>query len=190
MGMGLRFEQDRHSGDGICAVGRWDLVKIWAGNGNRIPPSGPSLIGKIIRGTRSERCVLLQFRFISAAQCILLNNKKLVTIYKQLSLYVLPLPYFLPRKTFSNPQLQRYRLKQVSIYPRWFKLPNPRFKPVCPPSSCYVLSVHRDRNARYARDRKTISQGDLCVLCPPFYQPDVEIKVHKYVIYKVVFHWP
>ena len=31
MGMGLRFEQYRHSDDGICAVGRWDLVKIWAG---------------------------------------------------------------------------------------------------------------------------------------------------------------
>jgi hypothetical protein len=31
MGMGLRFEQDRHSDDGICAVGRWDLVKILAG---------------------------------------------------------------------------------------------------------------------------------------------------------------
>ena len=27
--LGLRFEQDRHSDDGICAVGRWDLVKIW-----------------------------------------------------------------------------------------------------------------------------------------------------------------
>ncbi len=25
MGLGLRFEQDRHSDDGICAVGRWDL---------------------------------------------------------------------------------------------------------------------------------------------------------------------
>ncbi len=25
MGMGLKFEQDRHSDDGICAVGRWDL---------------------------------------------------------------------------------------------------------------------------------------------------------------------
>ncbi len=31
MGMGLRFEQDRHSDDGIFAGGRWDLVKIWAG---------------------------------------------------------------------------------------------------------------------------------------------------------------
>ena len=35
IGMGLGFEQDleqdRHSDDGICAVGRWDLVKIWAG---------------------------------------------------------------------------------------------------------------------------------------------------------------
>ena len=29
--MGLRFEQDRHSDDGICAVGRWDVVKIWDG---------------------------------------------------------------------------------------------------------------------------------------------------------------
>ena len=29
--MGLRFEQDRHSDDGICAVGQWDLLKIWAG---------------------------------------------------------------------------------------------------------------------------------------------------------------
>ncbi len=25
----LKFEQDRHSDNGICAVGRWDLVKIW-----------------------------------------------------------------------------------------------------------------------------------------------------------------
>ncbi len=41
MGMGLRFEQDRHSDDGICEVRRWDLVKIWAGNGNRIPPPPP-----------------------------------------------------------------------------------------------------------------------------------------------------
>ncbi len=31
MGMGLRFEQDKHSDDGICAVGQWDLVKVWAG---------------------------------------------------------------------------------------------------------------------------------------------------------------
>ena len=31
--MGLRFEQGRHCDNGICAVGRWDLVKIWAGNG-------------------------------------------------------------------------------------------------------------------------------------------------------------
>ena len=30
MGMGLRFEQDRHSDNEICAVGRWDLVKICA----------------------------------------------------------------------------------------------------------------------------------------------------------------
>jgi hypothetical protein len=35
--MGLRFEQGRHCDNGICAVGRWDLVKIWhgLGNGNR-----------------------------------------------------------------------------------------------------------------------------------------------------------
>jgi hypothetical protein len=25
--MGLRFEQDSHSDDGICALGQWDLVK-------------------------------------------------------------------------------------------------------------------------------------------------------------------
>ena len=37
MGMGLRFEQDRHSDDGICAVGRWDLVKIWAGKWEKDP---------------------------------------------------------------------------------------------------------------------------------------------------------
>ncbi len=37
MGMGLRFEQDRHSDDGICAVGRWDLVKIWAGKWEKGP---------------------------------------------------------------------------------------------------------------------------------------------------------
>ncbi len=42
MGMGLRFEQDRHSDDGICAVGRWDLVKIGQGNWNRTPPPPPS----------------------------------------------------------------------------------------------------------------------------------------------------
>ncbi len=29
--MGLRFEQGRHCNNGICAVARWDLVKIWAG---------------------------------------------------------------------------------------------------------------------------------------------------------------
>jgi hypothetical protein len=29
--MGIRFEQGRHCHNGICAVGRWDLVKIWAG---------------------------------------------------------------------------------------------------------------------------------------------------------------
>ena len=28
--IGLRFEQGRHCDEGICAVGRWDLVKIWA----------------------------------------------------------------------------------------------------------------------------------------------------------------
>ena len=38
MGMGLRFEQDRHSDDGICAVGQWDLVKIWAGKWEQDPP--------------------------------------------------------------------------------------------------------------------------------------------------------
>ncbi len=43
MGMGLRFEQGRHCDNGICAVGRWDLVKIWAGKWEyRTPPSGPS----------------------------------------------------------------------------------------------------------------------------------------------------
>ena len=31
MGMGLRFEQDSYIDDGICALGQWDLVKIWAG---------------------------------------------------------------------------------------------------------------------------------------------------------------
>ena len=31
MGMGLRFGQGRHCDNGICAVGQWDLVKIWAG---------------------------------------------------------------------------------------------------------------------------------------------------------------
>ena len=38
MGMGLRFEQDGHSDDGICAVGQWDLVKIWAGKWELDPP--------------------------------------------------------------------------------------------------------------------------------------------------------
>ncbi len=40
MGTGLRFEQDRQSDDGICAVGRWDLVKIWAGKWEWDPPFG------------------------------------------------------------------------------------------------------------------------------------------------------
>jgi hypothetical protein len=40
MGMGLRFEQESHCNDGICAVAHWDLVKIWAGDGS---PSEPSL---------------------------------------------------------------------------------------------------------------------------------------------------
>ena len=31
IGMGLKFEQGRHCDDGICVVGRWDLVKIWDG---------------------------------------------------------------------------------------------------------------------------------------------------------------
>ncbi len=42
--MEIRFQQDRHSDDGICAVERWDLVKFGLGNGNRIPPSGPSSV--------------------------------------------------------------------------------------------------------------------------------------------------
>ena len=36
--MGLRFEQDSHSDDGICALGQWDLVKIWAGKWEYDPP--------------------------------------------------------------------------------------------------------------------------------------------------------
>ena len=39
--MGLRFEQGKHSDDGICSVGRWDLVKISAGRWDKDPPSGP-----------------------------------------------------------------------------------------------------------------------------------------------------
>ena len=54
MGMGLRFDQDRHSDDGICAVGRWDLVKIGLGNGNRTPPSGPSSIDPPV----DSKCVM------------------------------------------------------------------------------------------------------------------------------------
>ena len=47
MGMGLRFKQDSHRDDGICALGQWDLVKIWAGKWEYDPPpppppSGPS----------------------------------------------------------------------------------------------------------------------------------------------------
>ena len=47
MGMGLRFEQDSYRDDGICALGQWDLVKIWAGKWEYDhppppPPSGPS----------------------------------------------------------------------------------------------------------------------------------------------------
>ena len=30
MGLRLRFEQDSHWDDGICALGHWDLVGIWA----------------------------------------------------------------------------------------------------------------------------------------------------------------
>ncbi len=43
MGMALKFEQDRKWDDGICAVGRWDLVKIWAGTEMEIgsPLQGP-----------------------------------------------------------------------------------------------------------------------------------------------------
>jgi hypothetical protein len=45
MGMGLKFEQDSYRDDGICALGQWDLVKIWAGKWEYdppLPPSGPS----------------------------------------------------------------------------------------------------------------------------------------------------
>ena len=38
MGMGLRFEQDSHLDDGICALGQWDLVKIWAEKWEYDPP--------------------------------------------------------------------------------------------------------------------------------------------------------
>jgi hypothetical protein len=38
MGMGLRFEQDSYRDDGICALGQWDLVKIWAGKWEYDPP--------------------------------------------------------------------------------------------------------------------------------------------------------
>jgi hypothetical protein len=38
MGMGLRFEQESHWDDGICAQGQWDLVKIWAGKWEYDPP--------------------------------------------------------------------------------------------------------------------------------------------------------
>jgi hypothetical protein len=36
--MGLRFEQDSYIDDGICALGQWDLVKIWAGKWEYDPP--------------------------------------------------------------------------------------------------------------------------------------------------------
>jgi hypothetical protein len=42
MGMGLRFEQDSHLDDGICALGQWDLVKIWAEKWEYDPPPPPS----------------------------------------------------------------------------------------------------------------------------------------------------
>ena len=48
MGMGLRFEQDGHSDDGICAVGQY-RSKYGLGNGNWIPPSGPSLTEAAIK---------------------------------------------------------------------------------------------------------------------------------------------
>ena len=41
MGMGLRFEQDSHWEDRICALGQWALVKIWAETSEWEPPSGP-----------------------------------------------------------------------------------------------------------------------------------------------------
>ena len=41
MGMGLRFEQGRHSDDWICAVGRWDFVKISARKWEKDPPPPP-----------------------------------------------------------------------------------------------------------------------------------------------------
>jgi hypothetical protein len=34
----VRFEQDSHCDDGICALGQWDLVKIWAGKWEYDPP--------------------------------------------------------------------------------------------------------------------------------------------------------
>jgi hypothetical protein len=37
-GNGLRFEQDSHWDDGVCALGQWDLVKIWAGKWEYDPP--------------------------------------------------------------------------------------------------------------------------------------------------------
>jgi hypothetical protein len=40
--MGLRFEQDSHWDDGICALGQWDLVKIWDGKWEYAPPPPPS----------------------------------------------------------------------------------------------------------------------------------------------------
>jgi hypothetical protein len=61
MGMGLRFEQDSHLDDGICALGQWDLVKIWAEKWEYDPPPLQDLLSSQIyyfggNYVNSDRC--------------------------------------------------------------------------------------------------------------------------------------
>ena len=65
--MRLRFEQGRHSDEGICAVGRWDYVKILAGKWGKDPTPPPAPFRSLFKNkgagpsSQDQRYILRNF---------------------------------------------------------------------------------------------------------------------------------